>query len=82
MKLEKLLRDFSLRAIAFLVTFIVLWSAVLLVGVSFDWSFLTNKVEEAFYIGGFIVALLIFALSFTNITSSLTIISKAQNREE
>jgi membrane protein CcdC involved in cytochrome C biogenesis len=80
-KLEILLRDLSLRAIAFLVILIGLWAVVLMVGVSFNWSFLTNKVEGAFYLGGFLVGLLIFALSFTNVTANLTIISKAQNKE-
>ena len=82
MKLEKLLRDFSLRAIAFLVMLITLWSVVLFVGISFNWTFLTNKIESMFLLCGFVLGLLIFALAFTNITSSLTIISKAQNKED
>ena len=81
MKLEKLVRDLSLRMIVFLVILILLWAVVLMIGVSFEWSFLTSKVETAFYLGGFIVGLLIFALSFSNITSNLSIISKAQNKE-
>ena len=81
MKLEVFLRDASLRIIAFLVMLFVLWSAVLLVGVSFNWPFLTNKIEQAFYLGGFIAVLLIIALSLTNMTASLTIISKNQNKE-
>ncbi len=82
MKIEKILRDLSLRAITFLVILIILWSIVLLVGATFNWSFLTSKIQGAFYLGGFIVGLLILALSFLNLTSSLTIISKAQNKEE
>jgi hypothetical protein len=81
MNLEKNIRDLSLRLIAFLVVMIVLWAIVLMVGVSFNWSFLTDKIESTFYLGGFIAGLLIFALSFMNITASLTIISKSQNNE-
>jgi len=80
MKLEKFIRDFSLRAIAFLVTLIMLWSVVLFVGVSFNWTFLTNQIETMFILSGFISGLLIFSLTVANVTSSLTIISMAQNK--
>lgn len=81
MRLEKIIRDFSLRAIVLLVILIGLWAIILMVGATFNWSFLTDKVETAFYLGGFLVGLLILALSFASITASLSIISKAQNRE-
>ncbi len=81
MKLEKMIRDLSLRAIVLLVILIGLWAIVLMVGATFNWSFLTGKIETAFYLGGFLVGLLILALSFASGTASLAIISKAQNRE-
>lgn len=81
MKLEKMIRDLSLRGIVVLVILIGLWAIIFMVGATFNWSFLTNKVETAFYLGGFLVGLLILAFSFASATASLSIISKAQNRE-
>ncbi len=81
MRLEKFTRDFSLRAIIFLVTLIILWAVVLFVGVSLNWTFLTSKIEAMFMLSGFISVLLFFALTVANVTSSLTIISKVQNKE-
>ena len=82
MRLETFIRNFSLKAIAFLVTLIVLWSLVLFVAVSFDWKFLTSKFEMMFVLSGFISGILFLSLTIANITSNLTIISMVQNKEK
>lgn len=78
MKTEQKMRDFSLWLISILVWFEILWATVFLVGMVFQWSGLTDQLEEAFFGSGFCGILVLAALAVLNVTANMNIISKAQ----
>ncbi len=78
MKKEQKMRDFSLRLIGILVWFEILWVIVLMVGMVFQWSGLTDQLAEIFFGSGACGVLLLAVLTFMNVASNLNIISKSQ----
>ncbi|NOZ85596.1 MAG: hypothetical protein GXP49_04915 [Deltaproteobacteria bacterium] len=78
MKSEQRLRDFTLRFIQILVWFEILWAAVFLAGLVFQWSGLTDQLASAFFGSGFCAVLVLLALVLLNVVTNLNIISKVQ----
>jgi hypothetical protein len=78
MKKEQKMRDFSLRLIGILVWFEILWVIVLMVGMVFQWSGLTDQLAEIFFGSGLCGVLLLAVLTFMNVAANLNIISKSQ----
>gem|GEM_PF-1872927 len=78
MKNELRMRELTLRLISILVWFEILWAAVFLVGLVFQWSGLTEQLMYGFFGSGFCALLLLAALAILNFSANLSIISKAQ----
>lgn len=78
MKTEQKLRDISLILIQVLVWFSILWVLVFIIGLVFQWSWLTEQIAMGFFGGGFCLVLALVCLTLLNITANLNIISKAQ----
>lgn len=81
MKIEQKIRDFTLRLIQIIVWFEILWAAVFLAGMVFQWSGLTDQLSMAFFGSGFCAVLVLVSLALLNVTANLNIISKAQVRK-
>ena len=77
MKTETRIRDLSIRIIQILVLFEVLWAAVFLVGLTFNWSGFTGQLTSAFFAAGFCSLILISALAILNVAANLNLISRA-----
>jgi hypothetical protein len=81
MKTEQKIRDFTLRLIQIIVWFEILWAAVFLAGMVFQWSGLTDQLSIAFFGSGFCAVLVLASLALLNVTANLNIISKVQVRK-
>lgn len=76
--MEALLREWTLKLLAFLGTFLFIWSAIAFSGIIFQWSGFTKQIQSSFGFAGFSSLVIIFTLTMVNIATNLNIISRTQ----